>query len=301
MSDSISTTTRYTVLHGGRKVLQSALGSSTREARKNLARKFGRKFSVAREDINPACTEEKPCQVERSEQTVSGVLSLSVGVEHLQQAANLIACTDQALGSLSAMFSAFLNKLDNKLDYSESTSKQTSLEQVIRLSTIFHHTLEATEFGGQKLLGKHAPALLREILLGVEVDPSFHEKYSNITHEVTEQLLRAESALNAFSGRLVQAEETLSADTLRKTFSDINAAVSHNRAVLSTLQEVLSATLRNMLADIKESAPDELAVTATSTYEALSDRTRSQLLNRTTPDTIHTEIAADVASSLLRD
>ncbi len=301
MSDSISTSSRRETSRTGNRVVQSALGSPTQHARKNLLRNKNFKSSTLRADPDAESEGVEGRLDERTEQTVACARSLAATVNQLQQATNLISRTQNALDTVLAENSAFVLSLSTETADLVSPSLQPLSEGLALLSVTVRRILTTPLANGKALFGQHGPWLLREILADLDTDESVCSEYSRIVKQATRRLAQLDHALNAFSSNLNQSDEPAPVVTINNLLGGIAGSLSHDREALSLLQDKLSAILRNSLIVEVNTKPGVAGAATPSTHQALSERTKTQLLSRTGAAMIYNDVESGLVKSLLRD
>jgi len=301
MSDSISKTADRTGFRAGNKVIQSAVGSPAQHARKHLSRKQSFKPPLAQPDLDQESCGDEDRFDERAEQAIAGARSLAETVNHLQQAANLIASTDQTLASLAAHTASFLYNLERRFKGLTLPGHESLTEQTTDLAKTLRQTLAASVAGGERLFSPSGPRLLKTLLSGIEPAHAICPPYSRISNQNVLRLEQLALRLDTVGYDADPSYEDLTIERLKQFLLDFNQSIAEDRTALSLLQERLSQALKHSLVDLTDAESGADLASPSSTYQALSERTTSQLRKRPGATLIYNDVASEFAKSLLKD
>jgi len=120
-------------------------------------------------------------------------------------------------------------------------------------------------------------------------------------NQATLRLRQSGHALDIFSNKVELSDKALPLERIDHLLRGITAPFSKHREALSLLQNKLSTTLRNRLIGEIDTAPRVAGATALSTHQALSERTRTQLLRRPGAAVIYDDEESGLVEALLRD
>ena len=301
MNDSISGSTRGATTRTGNRVIQSALGSPAQHARKNLLRKKRFKSSTPYEQSEAESKEVKGALDERGGQMTASARSLAAMVNQLQRATNLIGSAENALDNLVVESSAFSRSLMGGAADVGSPSGQSFSKSLKHLAGTLERTLMSPLADGKPLFSPNSARVLREILAKSDVDETICSDYARIVNQATLRLRQLGHALDTFSADLGLSEKALPLERIDHLLRGITAPLSKDREALSRLQDKLTATLRNSLIGEIDAVPRVAEATALSTHQALSERTRAQLLSRPGAAVIYDDVESGLVEALLRD
>ncbi|MBT6350706.1 MAG: hypothetical protein HOJ46_01410 [Halieaceae bacterium] len=296
MSDSISKTTHRAGLRAGNKVVHRAPGSPAQHARKHLSRKQSFKPDLVQES-----SDDEDGFDERAEQAIAGAHSLAETVNHLQQAANLIASTEQTLASLAAHNATFLYNLERRSEGLTLPDHESLAEQTKHLAKTLRQTLAASISGGERLFMPGGPRLLKTLLSGIAPAHAVCPPYSRISNQNALRLEQLALRLDAVGGEGDPSCENLTIEPLKHFLLDYNQSIARDRTALSLLQDRLSQTLTHSLIDSTDVEFGADRAPPSSTYQALSERTTTQLRKRPGATLIYNDVASEFAKSLLKD
>ena len=301
MNDSISGSTRGGAARTSNRVVQSTLGSPAQHARKNLQRKKRFKSPTRYEQSEVESEEVKGRLDGRGEKIAASARSLAATVNQLQRATNLIGSAENALDNLVAESSAFSLLLMGSAADPRSPSNQSFSKSLKHLSGTLERNLTSPLAEGKPLFSPNAARVLREILAGSDVDETICFNYARIVNQATLRLRQLRHALDTLSTNVGLSDKALPLARIDHLLRDITAPLSKDREALSLLQDKLSATLRNSLIGEIDAAPGVAGATALSTHQALSERTRTQLLSLPGAAMIYDDVESGLVEALLRD
>ena len=120
-------------------------------------------------------------------------------------------------------------------------------------------------------------------------------------NQATLRLRQSGHALDIFSNKVELSDKALPLERIDHLLRGITAPLSKDREALSRLQDKLTATLRNSLIGEIDAVPRVAEARTLSTHQALSERTRAQLLSRPGAAVIYDDVESGLVEALLRD